>query len=1355
MKMFLPSFFVRSFKVLLTATVLSPSFSQAALPSPMLGQQSNNTGIRAVPAPGPVKIDGDLSDWDFSGRIWSFADMAIRDRYSAQTAAMWDQDYLYLAVKFTDPTPLHNTINPVFDPESGWRGDSLQLRLLTDWPQWLTMWHFGEERRSMLHQAVWRDAKSSRNKQDITLRAGEPGAVELGDGVAMAFKVDADGRGYVQEVRLPWKILYKNAVPAIESGLTFRMGLEFFYGAAGESIWPVHRYADNLQEGQTSREFFWTAKDSWGDVRLVAENNVEQLVYVPDGGKIEGSIALRATIPTEAKQFTLVIETPDGKRVRNLGAQLNPEQYSQSIKDGLRTVEVLWDGLDDDGVVAAPGNYQVRGLSHKGIGATYVMSFFNPGTPPWEAGRSGSWGADHGAPRYMAAAGEWAVIGWAFAEGGHGIIGIGPDGLKKWGEKRGVRALAADENSVYFVSSSWYLSGNLCRLNLIDGTYKPFILEGKERPFELTLAEIFGSEEAVPGEIVAIASSGKTLALAMSGGKVALLDSDSAALRQVIDLPDPTAVAYGPAGELYALSSGRLVEVNLDNGTLRNIATPRLVDGGVIFKEKVELPPSAASEDRPVQTNPLTVDTAGNIGLFDNGPDQQIKFYTPSGKFKYAVGRKGGRPIRGKFNPQAMRHVSAIAVDSKGQVWATENWEFPRRVSVWARNGKLVRDYVGNTGYAGTGAFLHDQDQTLAYYGPVELKLDLKQRTWAVQRVLWVPDASQGEQFPVPTTSHTHPHRFRSAASGKSHEYMFSPPYRRSQPYVVYMEGAKGAWRPVSAIGILGQISGELEEKNGKVVRQPDGEYAGYNAYDGYFWNDHNGDGKVQFSEVKIIPAVKPAKIGKNGEAGIPLGSGWGTRMSKDNLSFFVNGLGHYAPTHFAKDGAPVFGPDGLTKLPALGGGGDYVPVASEDSVIALTWEKYFGTKGLYAIDAKTGEPRWSYPNPFPGVHGSHRAPMPQPGLVIGPLKILGVADLPQGNGHVFGLRGNLGQDYYFTTDGLFIGTIFQDGRLPDEALPANESELFDAAMESYGGGGEPFTGWFGGHDDGKLRLISGMPRQAAMILEATGFDTIKRFDAPGISVNAKQLTEAAVANDVRAALKSKAAEKRTTIAKLSAAPAIDGKGTGWGEVPTFQVKSSSSNFTAKARLGYDATTLYLSIEVEDPSPWQNLGVDFTRLFKTGDAVDIQFGTGAKVGGDNPVQGDLRVVLSQLNGDPVAVLMQPINPQAPKSASKLYSSPVSDQRFDEVRLLPDVKIAVRKAGKGYHLEAALPLMELGLTPKAGTDIRGDVGFISSDATGTINIARTYWSNQNTNLVNDEPFEALFKPAAWGTFTWGE
>jgi membrane protease YdiL (CAAX protease family) len=40
----------------------------------------------------------------------------------------------------------------------------------------------------------------------------------------------------------------------------------------------------------------------------------------------------------------------------------------------------------------------------------------------------------------------------------------------------------------------------------------------------------------------------------------------------------------------------------------------------------------------------------------------------------------------------------------------------------------------------------------------------------------------------------------------------------------------------------------------------------------------------------------------------------------------------------------------------------------------------------------------------------------------------------------------------------------------------------------------------------------------------------------------------------------------------------------------------------------------------------------------------------------------------------------------------------------------------------------------------------------ADNGGTMTIARQYWSNKNTGLVNDVPGEADLTPAAWGTFT---
>ncbi len=1287
-----------------------PLIASAEPEVPMIGRQSHNEGIRAVPAPGTVKIDGKLDDWDFSGRIWSFADVAIRDRYSSETAMMWDKDFLYIGQKVLDPNPLVNTIDPTFDPQGGWKGDSLQLRVLTDWPSWVTLWKHTGSGKSILHRASWGSEDSSKGIED-TFFISEPNSTQLGKGIEMASVPNEDG--YVREIRIPWQVIYKSA-PDISPGLTIRIGLELFWGRPGESTRPAHRYTDNLQKGETSREFFWSAKRAWGDVTLLPEGNVEEHSYILPGQKLVGTIPLELEIPADAKEFTVVIEK-DGKRIRNLGAQLEPARYKTSEKDGILTVEVLWDGADDHEKMVSPGTYTSRGLTHRGLGADYVMSFYNPGTPPWDTGGKGGWGADHSAPKLTAASGDWSIVAWSFAEGGHGVIGVGPDGLKKWGEKRGASTLAADEKHVYFTANSWHAKGNFCRLEKTKGAYKPFILDGKERPFELPLTDIFGDE--VPGNPTALASSGKTIAMALSGGKIALLEAESAKLTKLIDAPSPTALAYGPGETLYAVSGGKLVSVSDD---MRSIPTPGI---GEIGKT-------------------LTVDPDGNIGLLDIGTDQQIKFYSPEGKFSHALGKKGGRPVRGDFEEEAMSHASSIATNSKGETWVTESWDFPRRVSVWGKDGKLIRDYIGNTHYAATGTFLHDSDPTLAYFGPVEMKLDLEKRTWKVTRILWVP--GEGEHFKINTGSHAHPHRFTSEAGGKQREFMFAPPYRRHNPYVLYMEGENG-WRPVSAIGTLGQITGDLE-KGGKVVSQPSGEYEGANAYDSYIWNDLDRDGKISRKEVTVVTNPKPVKIGKSGSSAIPMGSGWGTRMSPKDLSFFVNGLARYTPASYTDEGAPVFTTESIREYDN-DMTGDFVPLISEDSVLALTNKGYFATTGLYALDTETGEPKWSYPNPYPRVHGSHRATMPQPGLLIGALKFLGTADIPGDKHHLFGIRGNLGQDFYYTSDGLFVGTVFQDTRLPSMPLPGSEADLVGSPMESMGGRGEPFSGWMGQHSDGKVRFTFGLAGQAAMICQMNGLDKIKRFTGPKIALDTALISKAALDNDARAAAERKGAEKKQDITRVSESP-------DWRKIPSFEIKSTASNFKGKAQLAYGQGNLYLAMEVEDPSPWKNEGIDPARLFKTGDAVDLQLGNETSDRSD-PAAGDIRIVFAKMGKKPAAILMRPVSPGAPESSRKTYTSPVGNKKFDEVRQLETAEVRVETKGRGYRIEATIPFTDLGLRPEAGQEIRGDIGFISSDAAGRINTARTYWSNQATNLVNDEPIESWLNPSAWGSFTWGE
>ena len=1319
----------------------------------MIGRQSQNEGMLLVPAPGKVTIDGNLDDWDFSGRIWVFADKAVRGRYSAELAGMWTADCLYLAARWKDPTPMYSTVDPDFNVNDGWKSDSWQMRILADRPLWITTWHFTPKKMPVMHVAYWKDPQNARAGQDEVVYRAKPGETDLGGGVEMAYRQLADGKGCVQEIRIPWSVLYRQ-VPDIKAGVVFRLGNELLWGDPTGRTWPVHRYADNMQPGQTSREFYWTAQRAWGDARLVAEGNVPVRRYVDEAAKLPGTVPIRVEVPKAASRFTVVIEDPAGRRVRNLAGDFDPEDYRVAAGGEKQTVEVLWDCLDDHGRLVEPGEYRTRGLTHGGLAAEYEMCFYNPGTPPWQtADGRGAWGADHATPLRVARAGEWMAASWAFAEGGSGIVGLGPDGLKRWGEKRGAYALAADEKYVYAVASSWHVKGRLCRLGAKDGSYQPFVLDGKKRPFELSLEDLglasaAAEEEAhkavvaggdlskveAGGTVAAMAAGGGKLLLAITTGKLAVLDAASAKVLKVLDVPGLTDLALGADGRCFGIQDGKVVSIDLDSGAVK--------------------PAPAPGVGKPAA---VAVDNDGHLVVADAGPDSQVKAYAPDGKLVYTCGRKGGRPIRGRFDPQAMMRMSSAAVDARGNVWVVESWDYPRRVSTWGRDGKLVRDYIGNAGYAGTGCFLHDQDPSLGYCGPLEMTLDKAARSWRLTRVLWVPDANAGEGLPVPTGSHIMPQRFTSAASGKPREYLYTHDPRDGSGQVLYMERG-GKWQPVAAVCLVGHVSGRFD-RDGSIAEPPGGEFAGLNAKDGLFWHDRNKDGHVQRSECEIVPAAQPGDVkgtprGKRGEAAIELSNGWGGRANAKDLTLYADGLVRYRPVGFGDDGAPIYSPEGMARFgPAERG--DLVPVPEEHLLLCLSFKGYAdATTGMLGIDERTGNVLWSYPNLYPGVHGSHRAPMPSPGLLIGPLRILGVAEANDDAGRVFVLRGNLGQDFFMTTDGLFVGAMFQDGRLPGESLPGKEAALAGMPMEAFSNGGEPFNGWFGRQSDGKVRMTTGFAREACMVLEVKGLAGIRRFTGPAVPITREAVLKANEDNGARALAAAK--PKEYAIGRLAAGGKIDGDPREWRDRPAMAIDREGAAGRASAKLAWDEAHLYVLFDVRDPSPWKNEGKDPTRLFKTGDAVDLQLATGPEAPGAekrrDPAAGDVRIVFAQLDGKPVAVLMGPIDPSAPKAGRVLYHSPVADRTFDRVEPLAAARVAVRASADRYVVEAAVPWEALGVKPRAGQALRGDAGVISSDAAGKINTARTYWSNPHTNLVNDLPHEAWLYPNAWGRLT---
>ncbi len=1285
-----------------TATAIAAGFfaTISGAGENMLGRQTQNEGMTAVPAPGAVTIDGDLSDWDWSGRICVFADSNVRNAYSVEAAAMWDKDYYYLAAKWLDPTPMFNTVDPDFAPTEGWKSDSWQIRINADRIVHFTTWFFEPKQIPVMHVTYVDGGDGGA----FDVLCGKPDSADLGDGAQMAYRradgpESGPGAGFIQEIRIPWKMIFKD-VPEITGGVVIRQGNEFLWGDITGKKWPVHRYADNMQPGVTSREFYWKSNNAWGDLRLSSTGNIEPRKYVGDTEKLPGTIPIRVTVPANAARFTLVIETPDGHRVRNLAADCLPLDYAiaSDTSTATQTLEVLWDGLDDAGRLVDPGTYRVRGLTHTGLSAAFDECFYNPGEPAWDTiDTSGAWGADHNDPCSIAAGADgWMVIGWAGAEGGHAIVAVGPDGKKRWGVNGGAPLLAA--NATHVIASDGSL---LHRYELKTGKFAPFTLDGSARPFELPIASLFDDVPNAPA--CAIAADNAQIAVAFTNGLVAFLDPSSAAVtaRRELTIPARSITLSNDGAKLYALvGDAKVIALDIASGETADVAI----------------------RDSDIVASAIAVDGEGNILLADVGRDQQVKAINAKGKTAYTCGKRGGRNRSGKFVPEAMANMSSIAVGADGMVWVVERSMNPRRVSVWNRKGRLDHDYIGNTGYASRDTYADPWDPDLVYCGPLKIRLDRKSHTWTLEEILWCPDIKKNETFALWSGHHwySRPNFFESDASGKMRRYLhFVGLYNRFN--AIYFK-RNGRWQPVAAIASL-EYLGEL---------LPAIDFGDHGKNCSVVWNDFNTDGAVSLDECEFIPDT------------LLTDCGWGSAPGPD-LTMFINDRKgrtfRCRVDHFASDGAPIYSAAAMEQFPVTIYG-ENRPVA--DRVISFGGGVVEGGV-LMANDLATGDCLWSYPNRYPQVHGSHRAPMPSPGLLIGSLKFCGIADFGGDIGEIFQIRGNLGQDYFFTTDGLFVGTLFEDGRLPSAALPATEEELRGMDLSGFSNGGEPFNGSFVRQSDGKARMTIGLARQAGMLLTLDGFDSIRRYDGGEISITQQDIVAADAANIERA---RKAAEpKRWGIKRISAEAKIDAVDSEWKDIPAVKIQHQNSPEWLHAQLAYDDANLYAFVNVREQSPWKNAGVEFQRLFKTGDALDIQLGL---AGEDSPRDRDFRVVVAPMEGKTVAVLMRPNDPEAPAELHHTYVSPVYPKPFDRVELRDDIAVAQRATGNDtYAVEIAIPWALLGLEARPETLLRGDIGFISSDAAGRINTARTYWANQFTNLVNDEPSEAQLAPGEWG------
>ena len=1262
--------------------------------------QTDNHGIHAVPPPGPVVIDGRLDDWDLSGRILMCYDLeTLRDVYSVEAAMMYDATNCYIALRWKDPLPLGNSHDPHYQAAKGWAGDAVQLRLKTDRITHVTAWYFAAKQQSFMHLDYGKSLSEPFGGGERKLFALD--GWKLDGGAEQAFLADADGHGYVQEIKLPWALITTSG----QAPATFACGFELLWG---EADWPVHRYSDNLAPGHTSREFFWTAHQGWGPVWLekagrlsLPKPDYQLAMEEVDGG---GVVKVAYSAP-QAGRVTLAIDDAQGRRVRNLTA-------AQARAAGANTE--AWDGLDDAGKPVPPGDYRLRGLVHDGIRANWLMSFCSPGNPPWTTpDGKGAFYGDHTAPQAATSAGDFVALACPMGEGGQHLIGCDLTGQRLWGLANrtafdgGHISLATDGTTLWVANDA--KQSTIYRVDIATGRYSPWSLthtdaDGRTAPvldYLVTEAPGYTSARNLGVNLRSIAMrAGKLAVCLMRENKVLVLDGQSAAVVRTISVDAPRSVTWLPDGALAVLSGAQLLRIG--DGVA---ATPL---GEPLWQEAAY----------------LTSDAAGQLYLSLRDARQQVQVLSAAGAPVRTIGVLGGRPHHGAYVVGGMRLPGQPAVDRLGHLWVPEETHNPKRTSIWnTADGALVKELVGTTGYAGAGS-INPGDPTMGFSEQTVFRLDLKNGT--SQPLASIGGSGQADEL-FPPCVHNLTNR-TITRDGRTYVFTTDAARGADEVHCTLFDGKQ--WRSAAHIGVV--ASRDFNDADRKYAHPF---FAGHGG-EIYLWVDADGDGRVQPAELSFAKTV-------GGDEALQLVSNyWGQLPGPDGAVPYrtkrADRLVRFPIVGFNACGAPryEFAQVEVVKLDQAisgGGNGEGMVMGGANGLIHVNQDP------LITVDA-SGKVLGTYPNRFCSVHGSHDAMAARPGYLIGPSSILGTADLGGDLGGIWYLNGNLGENYLFTSDGLWIQGLFKDCRggydTPAQAVRG-------MAVDAMTSGGESFGGNFVRTSDGRFLLTS--CGTDARVIELTGLTSLKRFSGT-FTYTAEQWRAAQQALDEKAAKANQ--PKRWSVPRTGDTIAIDGKANDWPELTDDKASVLLIGDNAKRPIGRVAlrwSPTHLSIAwrvTDDHDQPRNAGQDERLLFKTGDAVDVML-----VGADPAGQ---RLLVSTLAGQPIAMLYEKHVAGTVEAARVPFSSPWRTIHFDRVSRPTEVSAAFGRISGGWFAEAQIPWSRLGITPKAGQELRGDVGVLKADRGGTVTVGRHYWSNGATNLVNDIPGEADLTPRLWGT-----
>ena len=1143
----------------------------------------------------------------------------------------------------------------------------------------------------------------------VALLGGD--TLETGDGGQHWAKSSAPGRVFFEDSKRGWAINQFEVSSTTDGGLTWQPGVKI-----GGGQWGLVALA-------------------FTSTRVVAVGGTEGTgtPFLADrvlpGAKVPvlptGVVPITFTMPASG-YATIQVLDEHGAVVQNVAAGQAFSAGKQTVWWDLSTVDdfwppftksrpFLWEPPKGVQTMALPGKYRWRGLWRPALSLEYKFSYYplkEHGLPWITADLTGGWLGDHQAPQDVVRSGSTMWVG-AFNEAGHCLLQADSKMKKLWGSTRidlaCPKVLATDGDNIYFVEEGGWLGFAQQRVTAIElnratkAARRLFVISSDEkRPPGEDVKGVTGFAVRGSRAWITCRDTNNVLICDLTDN----LSGKSLALKVVKSIPldQPGRLRPYDGTRLAAVSGTQVVLIDMETGAVTPVVTGLVNPMG------------------------LAVDAQGRIYVGEMAPVHQVKVFTPDGKLLRTIG-KGGQHEVGPFEPQKLESPAGLDVDANGNVWVCEANDGLRRTSVWDPDGRCVNQVLGSAVYGGGATGIDPEDANRVFYNGQEFRRDPKTGIVRLVNLIWRYDDQRYDRF-----VEQRPHNF----GGPSPSY----PFWHNGKLFFSLWGAYGMgevtvlWvydkdqvRPVAACG---KIPDWLRERLGDAAK-------GMRIF---AWTDTNDDGRVQANEVQLSPLADGGAV-------------WGVRMNdrfEVAFSTVVGDVGaaFFRVARFTPEGYPVWTlPTEYKMVPNL-------RTWDPSEVQSVCTDKHGNAVLIspYILSLRPdGGLNWRYPCRWPGLHAgvNTTASGVEPGVLIAPLRFYGSGVVNDEVGEVLCMGTDFGATDLITADGLYVGRVFQDCRRGDAWAfnqPPGPQQLANVSL-----GGEHFGGSFQRvkDTDGRyhFRYVAAGDNVSCNVTELHGLEQTHRVAGASLTVTAAQWLAAERLRQQRAT--EVLEPKRLTVSHLDHVT-IDGKADEWRAAQAVST-ATADGFT----LGYDDKNLYVLYEgTGGHATFQNAATsaNFAEAFKHGDVVDVMLTTKGGLSPDrgDAGEGDIRLSFAMVDGKPTAILYDYVLPGTPKNQRYAFSSPWQTVYVDRVVRLTDARMAITRAVDRFTLEAAIPLASIHLDPARTPTIKGDVGIVVSDQTGTRSVDRIYWSNPNTKITTDLPSEARLEPNLWGTLT---